>query len=296
MGLPQLVQTSPNSQINAFDPDQVSLIKATIAKNATDDELRLFLYHATKAGLDPLAKQIYFIKYGSSAAPTFITSIDGYRLTAARTGEYVGCDDAVFDNELKPSKATLTVYRFVKGIRCAFTATARWSEYYPGKNRGNMWDKMPCTMLAKVAEALALRKAFPAELSGLYTKEEMDQAEEYQSPSPTMEKSEAAPKQAEAPPKLRDTNASKETITQTSSGDPVKSVTVEIYKNTPEQMERLRVFSDNAGLNFARYGDEFNDFMADRPITELREACWHFLQRQAADAKNETGDDPTWGV
>ena len=64
----------------------------------------------------------------------------------------------------------------VAGVVGNFTATARWSEYYPGKSQGFMWDKMPHTMLGKCAEALALRKAFPSQLSGLYTGDEMAQA------------------------------------------------------------------------------------------------------------------------
>ena len=70
----------------------------------------------------------------------------------------------------------MTVYKIVGGQRCGFTATARWDQYFPGEKQGFMWKKMPHLMLGKCAEALAIRKAFPAELSGLYTQEEMQQA------------------------------------------------------------------------------------------------------------------------
>jgi len=105
------------------------------------------------------------------------TGIDGYRLTAARTRAHAGTDDAIFDSEDEdyPNKATTTVYRFVQGQRVPYTATARWSEYC--QENGPGWKRMPYLMLAKCSEALALRKAFPAELSGLYTHEEMLQAE-----------------------------------------------------------------------------------------------------------------------
>ena len=160
---------------NNITPAQVDLIKSQIAKGATDDELKLFLHVADKSGLDPLSRQIYFIK--RSGKMTIQTGIDGFRAVADRTGQYVGSSDPVFeDNGKIPAKATVTVNKVVGGVVGNFTATARWEEYYPGKSQGFMWDKMPHTMLGKCAEALALRKAFPAQLSGLYTGDEMDQA------------------------------------------------------------------------------------------------------------------------
>jgi len=155
-------------------PAQVDLIKSQIAKDATDDELKLFLHVADKSGLDPLTKHIYFIKRGGKM--TIQTAIDGFRSIADRTGQYSSSDDPIFEEkDGKPIKATVTVGKRVQGVEGKFTATARWLEYYPDKNRF-MWDKMPHTMLGKCAEALALRKAFPQQLSGLYTSDEMDQA------------------------------------------------------------------------------------------------------------------------
>ena len=169
---------------NNITPAQVDLIKSQIAKGATDDELKLFLHVADKSGLDPLSRQIYFIK--RSGKMTIQTGIDGFRAVADRTGQYVGSSDPVFeDNGKIPAKATVTVNKVVGGIVGNFTATARWEEYYPGKSQGFMWDKMPHTMLGKCAEALALRKAFPAQLSGLYTDNEMDQASNDNEPNET---------------------------------------------------------------------------------------------------------------
>lgn len=162
-----------------FPPEKVDLIKRTVAPNATDDELALFLYQAQRTGLDPLARQIVFNKFNTNDGPkmSIITSIDGYRLMADRTGKYAGNDDPIFEGEPIPTKASVTVYKLAGGLRCPFTATARWSEYYPGDKKGFMWRKMPYLMLGKCAEALALRKAFPAELSGIYTDTEMEQAQ-----------------------------------------------------------------------------------------------------------------------
>lgn len=160
-----------------YTEQQLELIKSTVAKGATNDELKLFLYTASRTGLDPLTKQIHFVKRGGQM--TIQTGIDGYRAIAERKGDLAGIDDAVYDSEDKqhPNKASVTVYRMVNGDRVPFTASARWSEYAPTGAQAFMWTKMPYLMLAKCAEALALRKAFPNDLSGLYTNEEMQQAD-----------------------------------------------------------------------------------------------------------------------
>ncbi len=165
-----------------WNAEQVQLIKNTVAKGATDDELKLFLYTAKRTGLDPLTKQIHFVKRGFQM--TVQTGIDGYRAIAERTGQLGGIDDAVYDTDNSddplvehPNKASVTVYRFVNGQRVSFTASARWTEYAPNDKMGFMWKKMPYLMLGKCAEALALRKAFPNDLTGLYTNEEMQQAD-----------------------------------------------------------------------------------------------------------------------
>ncbi|GEM_PF-2341149 len=167
-----------NSIKSPYTEEQIRLIRNTVARGATDDELKLFLYTAVRTGLDPLTKQIHFVKRGGQA--TIQTGIDGYRAIAESKGELAGIDDAVFDTETEPhpNKATVTVYRLVDGRRVSFTASARWAEYAPSGTRSFMWNKMPYLMLAKCAEALALRKAFPSDLSGIYTDEEMAQAEE----------------------------------------------------------------------------------------------------------------------
>ncbi len=160
-----------------YTEEQVRLIRNTVARGATDDEFKLFLYTAVRTGLDPLTKQIHFVKRGGQA--TIQTGIDGYRAIAESKGELAGIDDAVYDTETAPhpDKATVTVYRLVDGRRVSFTASARWTEYAPQGAQSFMWNKMPYLMLAKCAEALALRKAFPGDLSGIYTDEEMAQAE-----------------------------------------------------------------------------------------------------------------------
>ena len=161
--------------VTSWSRDQIELIKSTCATGATDDELKLFLYQAQRTGLDPLSNQIYFIKRGGRG--TIQTGIDGLRTIAARTGEYCGNDDPVYEEVTgapHPLKATVTVYRMVGGQRCAFTASARWEEYWPGP-KFDIWQKMPYLMLGKCAEALSLRKCFPRELSGIYAEEEMQQ-------------------------------------------------------------------------------------------------------------------------
>lgn len=166
-----------------FTQDQIDLIKSQIAPKATNDELKLFIHQAKRTGLDPLARQIYAIhrKQNGVDKMTIQTSIDGFRVIAERSGDYAGQDEPVFETDNgKPVKATVKVYRFRGDTRyCAAVGVAYWGEYVPlyNGNPSGLWAKMPHTMLAKVAEALALRKAYPQDLSGLYTAEEMNQAD-----------------------------------------------------------------------------------------------------------------------
>lgn len=173
---------------------QRDLIKRTVCKGATDDELDLFMHVCKKTGLDPLTRQIYAIKRYSNAERrevlSFQTAIDGYRVVAERTGLYAGNDDPEFtvdETGTWPITAKVTVWKLVAGQRVPFSATARWTEYVQSDRDGNptkFWARMPFGQLAKCAEALALRKAFPNDLSGVYTKEEMEQADNGQDVAP----------------------------------------------------------------------------------------------------------------
>lgn len=158
-----------------FSEDKIKLLKQTVCKGASDNELQLFLHVCVKTGLDPFMRQIYSVPRGGQR--TIQTGIDGYRVIAERTGKYAPGREPTYNYDNKENLISATAYvkkQTQDGTWHEVSATAFWGEY---KVESPFWKKMPNNQLAKCAEALALRKAFPAELSGIYTKEEMDQAD-----------------------------------------------------------------------------------------------------------------------
>jgi len=193
-----------------YGREQIDLIKRTIAPDLDDNELALFVEVCKRTDLDPFRKEIYVQKRrirGRNGEPdtfrlVFITAIDGYRKRAANTGLYDGqlgpfwcaLDGQwrdVWLDKMPPSAAKVGVRR--KGCTEPFWGVARYASYVQtvpawegnrivGHKPVEMWEKMPDNQLAKCAEALALRKAFPNELGELRTHDEMEQADNVVAP------------------------------------------------------------------------------------------------------------------
>jgi len=209
--------TLPKSSDNStWSPEERALVEAaglvhtdsqsgakTLAERPV---VAAFLQHCARTGLDPIARQIYSIARKSKGQLKWQIqiSIDGARLVAERSGQYEGQTTPEFTADgitwtqvwlaaEPPKAARVGVYR--RGFREALFAIALWDAYVQKTYNGDvteMWKKMGPLMLAKCAEMLALRKAFPQDLSGLYSSEEMAQADR---PAPIEQQSQAAPSQ-----------------------------------------------------------------------------------------------------
>lgn len=237
-----------------WDATQLAALKQIGLADAPKGDLTLFLHYAQKTGLDPFSRQIYMIGRwdGKSGATryTIQSSIDGLRIIAQRSGEYAGqtapmwCgDDGVWQDvwlsKVAPTAAKVGVYR--AGFVEPLIAVARLSSYQPttrdGKPMG-LWSSMPDVMLAKVAESLALRKAFPNDLSGIYTSEEMEQADQKTPPLVS------APAQV-----VEVTSSVVETVTDS---DVARATAVKAIANSKTKEELRQIWTDNVEtLNMA---------------------------------------------
>lgn len=205
----KIAQLNSNHEVatsNYFSAEQIEILKNCICKGASDEEFNVFIMACQKTQLDPFMKQIYCVKRYDSRLKretmTIQTGIDGYRLIAERTERYAPGPKPSYEYDANGNLVSATAY--VKkltrdGTWHVVEAEAFLDEYcqtFTDKQTGEkramgMWNNMQRNQLSKCAESLALRKAFPAEMSGVYTKDEMKQAETYE---PTVSKKEIAQK------------------------------------------------------------------------------------------------------
>lgn len=190
----------------ALSPDQTEWTEKQryalgLGQNVTGADLAIYLHVCQRTGLDPFARQIYMIERWTKDGPrqTIQTGIDGYRLIARRATdaargtlayaamEWCGADGVWRDVWLSP-EAPAAARCVVLRDRQPYPAVALYREYvqtYKDKAIGQivptaMWKDKAAGQLQKCAEALALRKAFPLDLSGIYVEEEMQQSDNRQ--------------------------------------------------------------------------------------------------------------------
>ena len=149
-----------------WSEDDKKLIRDTVAKGTSESEFKLFLYTASKYGLDPLVKQIWCVKYGNQPAAIF-TGRDGFLSIAHRSGHFDGMETVAIKEKGKLIGARCTVWR--EDMTHPFVVEVSLNEYNTHKSN---WQKMPETMIKKVAESQCLRKAF--DISGIYAPEEYE--------------------------------------------------------------------------------------------------------------------------
>lgn len=192
----KIMSTATNAQIlnsapQSFTVEDIETLKRHfVPEGMTDEELRIYVSVCKKTGLDPFTRQIYVTrkvdKHGH-ARVTYQATIDGFRLIAQRSGEYEGqvgpfwCGKAgiwkdVWVHEDLPFAAKVGTIR--KGFRDPIMSVAHfrsYAQFFPDGNLNHMWQRSPELMIGKCAEALSLRRAFPNELSGIYSSEEISE-------------------------------------------------------------------------------------------------------------------------
>lgn len=165
-----------------FSNEQIQIMKKTVAAGVSDAEFFFFLEVCKARNLNPFNREIYAIPRGQKM--TIQVSIDGMRILAERSGKYrgqIGPDFCGPDGRWRdcwlsdepPVAARVGVLR--EDFERPIYAVARYKAYAQPNNP--LWKSMPEVMLQKCAESLALRKAFPQNTAGLYTNEEMMQAD-----------------------------------------------------------------------------------------------------------------------
>jgi phage recombination protein Bet len=145
----------------------VADIKKYICPSATDKELFMFLGIARSYGLNPLKREIHFVKYGNNPA-SIIVGYEVYLKRAEATGKLDGWKCWIEKDEIG-EKAVIEIKRKDQDI------PVRWEVYRKEFDRQQAsWKTMPMFLLKKVAISQGFRLAFPGDLGGMpYTAEEL---------------------------------------------------------------------------------------------------------------------------
>jgi phage recombination protein Bet len=255
-----------------FNKAQIDLITRTIAKGASRDELDMFLYQAARTGLDPLSRQIYAVKRWDPSQQREVmsiqVSIDGLRLIAERTGKYIGQDGPYWcgdDGEWRDVwlSSDAPIAARVGALRAGFSGpcwgVARFESYVQRRKGGEptkTWQTMPDLMIAKCAEALGLRKAFPQELSGIYTGDEMANLD------------------VDDPPKQLDLIED--------SGERI----------SPEQLAELIKDADELGVDKRKFVEYFSEVVGARISAMADIPAQHFAEAKAQLARKRQAAPP----
>ena len=179
-----------SANIQKFEPEQIEVIKKLIAPDLNETEMQLFLHNCVRTGLDPQLRQVYPLKVWNKKKNRHdlitLVGIDGYRLIADRTGCYAPGrpTDFIYDDKGRIVGARAYVKKLTNdGSWHEVSGQAMMSEY----EHTFAWKKMPHVMIEKVAESRALRRAFPANLGGIYTEDEIQSAKETESEVTTID-------------------------------------------------------------------------------------------------------------
>lgn len=180
------MDNSPAVKNLDFENKQVlDTLRATIAPDATAPEFSMFVEFCKSTGLNPFKKEIWFIKSKPytkkngdrvDAKVQMMVGVNGFYSIANSHPAYDGMEEVEFEVNDKHEVISAKAKVWRKDRRFPSVGVARWDEYAPERtdfNKNSIWFTKPYVMIGKVAESIALRKAFPQELNGLYTSEEM---------------------------------------------------------------------------------------------------------------------------
>ncbi len=260
--------TESNEKLLSFNEEELKTIRNTVAKDSNESEFKMFIALATRYGLDPFNKEIFFWKV--KGRPTIMTSRDGYLKIADRHPEYDGLVSDVVrenDNFKRTSEGINHQYSSNRGdIVGAYALVYRKDRSYPiyifaPFNEFNastkVWNQYPSAMILKVAESMALKRAFT--VSGLVSREEMEVTQMQEDSSFISDEIDIVSED------IKPTNK-KESQQLTSREQEIKKLVGNNSELRKEMYDYLSYIKDNRDLDKVSIND-----LSDKEFAELKE-------------------------